>query len=107
MCAHICLCGCVLTILTSLDVEDVAADAIPSLRVGQHLNAVVGELLQPSQLHLLTCGCDVLHLSPFWGEKNGTAALEKDCRLTGWQTRGNGWGNNTHTHTQHPIHHQY
>lgn len=56
---------CILTVLAGLDVQNVAADPISSLCVGQHLNTVVGELLQPSQLHLLTCGGDILHLSPF------------------------------------------
>lgn len=58
-------CVCVLTVLTGLYVQDVAADSISSLRVGQDLNAVVGELLQPPQLHLFTCGGDILHLPPF------------------------------------------
>lgn len=55
----------ILTVLSGLYIQDVAADAVSSLSVGQHLNAVVGELLQPPQLHLLTCGGDVLHLPPF------------------------------------------
>lgn len=57
---------CLLTVLARLDVQDVAADSVSGLCVGQHLDAVVGELLQPSQLHLFTCGGDILHLSPFW-----------------------------------------
>lgn len=67
--AHFSACkkqmNCILTILSGLDIEDIAADPISSLRVGQHLNTVVCELLEPSQLHLFTCGGDVLHLSPF------------------------------------------
>ena len=59
--------NCTLTILAGLDIQDVAADPISSLCVGQHLDAVVSELLKPSQLHLFTCGGDILHLSPFWG----------------------------------------
>lgn len=55
----------VLTVFTGLDVEHVAADSISSLCVGQHLDAVVGELLQAPELHLLLDGCDVLHLAPF------------------------------------------
>lgn len=57
---------CLLTVLARLNVQDVAADSVSGLCVGQHLDAVVGELLQPSQLHLFTCGGDILHLSPFW-----------------------------------------
>lgn len=56
---------CILTVLAGLYIQDVAADPISSLCVGQHLNTVVGELLQPSKLHLFTCGGDILHLSPF------------------------------------------
>lgn len=55
----------ILTVLAGLDIKDVAADPVSSLCVGKHLNTVVGELLQTPQLHLLTCGGDILHLSPF------------------------------------------
>lgn len=48
MLTSVCFCLCVLTVLTGLYVQDVTADSISSLRVGQDLNAVVGELLQPS-----------------------------------------------------------
>lgn len=61
----VCVCVFVLTVLSGLYIQDVAADSVSGLCVGQHLNAVVGELLQPSQLHLLTRGGDVLHLPPF------------------------------------------
>lgn len=57
---------CGLTVFSGLDVQDVAADSISSLRIGQHLDAVVGELLQASELHLLLGGCDVLHFTPFY-----------------------------------------
>lgn len=53
-----------LTVLLGLDVEHTAADAIASLCVGQHLHAVVGELLHAPQLHSLPRGRDVLHLTP-------------------------------------------
>lgn len=53
-----------LTVFTGLDVQDVAADPVSGLGVGQHLDAVVGELLQASELHLLFGGCDVLHFAP-------------------------------------------
>lgn len=53
-----------LTILLGLDVEHAAAHSIPSLGVGQHLHAIVGEFLHASQLHSLTRGGDVLHLTP-------------------------------------------
>lgn len=56
---------CILTIFAGLDIQDIAADSVSSLCVGQHLNTVVGELLQPSQLHLLAGRGDILHLSPF------------------------------------------
>lgn len=56
---------CELTVFSCLDVEDVAADAVSGLSVGQHLDAVVGELLQASELHLLLDGGDVLHFAPF------------------------------------------
>lgn len=56
---------CILTVLTGLDIQDVAADPVSSLCVGQHLNTVIGILLQPSQLHLFPGGGDILHLSPF------------------------------------------
>lgn len=55
----------ILTVLAGLDVQNVAADPVSSLCEGKHLNAVVGELLEPSQLDLFTCGGDILHLSPF------------------------------------------
>ena len=55
---------CALTILLGLDVEHAAAHAIPGLGVGQHLHAVVGELLHASQLHPLPRRGDVLHLAP-------------------------------------------
>lgn len=57
---------CILTIFTGLYIQDIAADPISSLCVSQHLDTVIGELLQPSQLHLLPCGGDILHLSPLW-----------------------------------------
>ena len=57
---------CVLTVFAGLDVQHVAADTVTSLGVSQHLDAVVGELLQSVQLHLLPHGGDVLHLSPLW-----------------------------------------
>lgn len=63
---------CLLTVLARLNVQDVAADSVSGLCVGQHLDAVVGELLQPSQLHLFTCGGDILHLSPFWRRRRRT-----------------------------------
>lgn len=53
-----------LTVLLGLDVEHAAAHAVPSLGVGQHLDAVVGELLHAPQLHPLPCGGDILHLTP-------------------------------------------
>ena len=56
---------CGLTVFPGLYVQDVAADPVSRLGVGQHLDAVVGELLQASELHLLLGGCDVLHLTPF------------------------------------------
>jgi len=48
-----------------LDVQDFAPDAVSGLGVGQDLDAVVGELLQASELHLLLGGGDVLHFPPF------------------------------------------
>ena len=59
------LLKCGLTVFTGLDVQDVATDPISSLGVGQDLDAVVGELLQAFELHLLFDGCDVLHFTPF------------------------------------------
>lgn len=56
---------CKLTVFSGLDVQDVTADTVSCLCVGQNLNAVIGELLQALQLHLLTSGGDVLHLAPF------------------------------------------
>lgn len=56
---------CGLTVFTGLYIQDVAADPVSCLGVGQHLDAVVGELLQASEFHLLLGGCDVLHLTPF------------------------------------------
>lgn len=53
-----------LTVFTCLDIQDVAPDTVPSLGVGQHLDAVVGELLQASELDLLLDGRDVLHFTP-------------------------------------------
>lgn len=53
-----------LTVLLGLDVEHAAAHAVPGLGVGQHLHAVVGELLHTSQLHPLSRRGDVLHLAP-------------------------------------------
>lgn len=53
-----------LTVFTSLDIQDIAPDTIPSLGVGQHLDAVVGEFLQAPELDLLLDGCDVLHFTP-------------------------------------------
>lgn len=51
--------------------EDVAADPIPCLGVGQDLHAVVGELLHAPQLCSLPSGGDILHLPPFCsGSKN-------------------------------------
>lgn len=61
---HVCLGPRTLTILLSLDVEHAAADAIPSLGVGQYLDAIVGELLHATELHPLPCGGDILHLPP-------------------------------------------
>lgn len=55
-----------LTVFTGLDIQDIAPDTIPGLGVGQHLDAVVGEFLQASELHLLLDGCDVLHFTPLW-----------------------------------------
>lgn len=59
------MCKYILTILSGLYIQDVAADSVSSLSVGQHLNTVVGELLQSPHLHLFPCGGDVLHLPPF------------------------------------------
>lgn len=53
-----------LTVFTGLNIQDIAPDAVPSLGVGKNLDAVVGELLQAPELHLLLGGCDVLHLAP-------------------------------------------
>lgn len=58
-----------LTVFSGLDVQHVAPHAVSCLRVGQHLDAVVGELLQAPQLHLLPGGGDVLHLAPFCSHK--------------------------------------
>lgn len=71
-----------LTILLGLDVEHTAAHAVPGLRVGQHLHAVVGELLHASQLHPLPRGGDILHLAPLCRTQ---AASE--CR-PGWPRLG-------------------
>lgn len=54
-----------LTVFTGLNVENVAADSISGLSVGQNLDTVVGELLQTTQFHLLARGGDILHLAPF------------------------------------------
>ncbi len=79
---------CILTVLAGLDIQDVAADPVSSLCVGQHLNTVVGELLKPSQLHLFTCGGDILHLSPLWGGQEGKTVLESTvCNLVDRQHR--------------------
>lgn len=59
------LLKCGLTVFTGLDIQDVATDPVSCLGVGQHLDAVVGELLQASEFHLLLSGCDVLHFTPF------------------------------------------
>lgn len=58
-----------LTVFSGLDIQDVATDTVSSLGVGQHLDAVVGELLQASELYLLLDGCDVLHFTPFFEKK--------------------------------------
>lgn len=56
-----------LTVFPGLNVENIAADSISGLSVGQNLDTVVGELLKPAQLNLFTCGGDILHLAPFCG----------------------------------------
>lgn len=70
-----------LTVFTGLDVQDVAPDAVSCLGVGQHLDAVVGELLQAPQLHLLPGGGDVLHFTPFCSKTKESGTLKAVTNL--------------------------
>lgn len=74
-CLYICHV-CKLTVFSRLYVQDVTADTVSRLCVGQDLNAVVGELFQTLQLHLLTSGGDVLHLAPFWATFKDNDSIE-------------------------------
>lgn len=70
-----------LTIFLGLDIEHAAAHTIPSLRVGEHLDAVVGELLHTPQLHSLSCGGDILHLAPLCGDGPLIMRLAMSCSM--------------------------
>lgn len=74
--------SCALTVLLGANEDLLTAHPVPCPCEGQHLDTVVGVLLQAVQLQGGLCGCDVPDLSKLWGRENKTKRITI-CTLCG------------------------